>query len=476
MGIHRVASATLISPFDCAARTHFAWLVRKHATYVFAKENNPDGAIAWDSAVIIENVIVSERSEVARTVGFQTNLFERRSFGKISWSCEVLVTPERALLQEDLEYIVSGAFTPCIPMRHLSVDMSRDCFQGTLGYKNIDASIKGARIVRLASTDGVFARDCLDQIPMVQCAHRAPRKEILACLKKHADTTLLGAANATALVSRHLDLKTDTLHAAKHVEFVFTEWCGETTLYQYLMSGTKASEPCEILQLYFMLFHALSMLAAKGVSHNDLHSNNVMVRRVTPTMVSFGNYSFVTTIIPFIIDWDFGRSETVSNPELMHYAHVGIFDTQNVLFDVFGLVKTFLYHFEGVYKFKLASNAVIKSEEAQMLARTLAELFSDVRNKHAWLFYTEYTCLQADGDGKIRNVKHKCVQQTPYVVPGGGGRIDANWPDDVFTLAPTFREIGEALFERFAIFAHYAPPSDMSPKYTFPDFWDANLL
>lgn len=79
------------------------------------------------------------------------------------------------------------------------------------------------------------------------------------------------------------------------------ENCVSTSLSAFL-KGDQQSQ--EIHSVYFMLYHALSFLADKGISHNDLHSNNIRIKSVQPVIVRFGDKQFFITCIPQIIDWD----------------------------------------------------------------------------------------------------------------------------------------------------------------------------
>ena len=76
--------------------------------------------------------------------------------------------------------------------------------------------------------------------------------------------------------------------------------------------------------------------------------------------------------MPFVVDWDLGRSDAIKNPELEDYWFVGISDRANPLFDLYGLVKTFLYHREWFEKGE--GNAIATSPEATRLEETF-EIF-----------------------------------------------------------------------------------------------------
>jgi len=78
------------------------------------------------------------------------------------------------------------------------------------------------------------------------------------------------------------------------------EDCGATSLAEYWNTNGSFED---VHAIVFMLFHALSWLSKMGISHNDLHGSNVILRTIEPTCVAFGDCRFVTSTLPYIIDW-----------------------------------------------------------------------------------------------------------------------------------------------------------------------------
>lgn len=219
----------------------------------------------------------------------------------------------------------------------------------------------------------------------------------------------------------------------RSVHLLLMEDCGEVTLKRYLFSRRRKRN--DILQIFLMLFHALGVLADAGVSHNDLHLQNVVIKTVPPTVVSFGGRVFRTTAVPVIIDWDMGCSARVSNRALAFYGHVGIFDAHNPLFDLFGVTKALLYYAEG--RGGRGDDIVSGCEETQTLVKTLRELFTPVVDAHPWLFSYAFS------DEKGHRVA--TVQQTPYFPTREALEPVARWPPDVFELTPSFERIQEKI-------------------------------
>jgi serine/threonine protein kinase len=76
------------------------------------------------------------------------------------------------------------------------------------------------------------------------------------------------------------------------LHMMFMEDCLGTTLAKYL--NTEGSTE-DVHAIVFMLYHALSWLRHKGISHHDLHGNNIILRTIEPTCVTFGDCRFVTS-------------------------------------------------------------------------------------------------------------------------------------------------------------------------------------
>lgn len=215
----------------------------------------------------------------------------------------------------------------------------------------------------------------------------------------------------------------------RSVHLLLMEACGEVTLMNYVFARKRKRN--DILQIFLMVFHALRVLADAGVSHNDLHLQNIVVKTVSPTVVSFGGRVFRTTAVPVIIDWDMGCSARVSNRALEFYGHVGIFDVHNPLFDLFGVTKALLYYTEG--RGGRGDDIVAGCEETRALVKTLRELFTPVVEKHSWLFSYAFS----DEFGH----RVSTVQQTPYFPNRETREPVARWPPDVFELTPSFETI-----------------------------------
>jgi hypothetical protein len=211
--------------------------------------------------------------------------------------------------------------------------------------------------------------------------------------------------------------------ATRHVHLFAMESCGETTLADYLLKGTGDND---VLQVYLMLFHALKVLSQAGISHNDLHLRNVVVRLIAPTVVSFSGRTFITRAVPVIIDWDMGCSTRRRNRSLEELNYVGIFNKHNPLFDLFGVVKSLIWNASIISRY---SRAPINQPSARALILTLKGAFGEVVARHPWLFAFEFR----DGDGD----SFQSIQQTPYFPSTNKLEPVANWPIDIQPLTPS---------------------------------------
>jgi hypothetical protein len=211
--------------------------------------------------------------------------------------------------------------------------------------------------------------------------------------------------------------------ATRHVHLFAMESCGETTLADYLLSGTCDND---ILQVYLMLFHTLGVLNQAGISHNDLHLRNVVVQHIPPTIVRFSGRTFVTRAVPVIIDWDMGCSTRRRNRSLEELNHVGIFNAHNPLFDLFGVVKSLIWNASIIGKY---SRAPINQPSARALIRTLKGAFGEVVARHPWLFAFEFR--DRDGDA------FQSIQQTPYFPSTNKLSPVSVWPPDIQPLTPS---------------------------------------
>lgn len=407
------ASPSLDSPFDHVKRTEAAYAIREASRY-FPADVSRSVRFVCDEMLRVERTFVSERSAEARAVAFLGKLFGKPVFGKIYWRTLRGPNPENPNVEEalllQLEKLVSRGETPCLPIRHVFLSVPMRLFKKTL-------------------------------------AHPPINRELLAELKK-------APRGPGGRACRQPFGRADV------VDIVLTEKCGDATLRDYIAS-TKPGMQSDVFEAYLMLIHALSMFAKHGINHNDLHSRNVIVRRVPPVAVSLGGRRFVTTIAPFVVDWDLGRGAGVPNPRLADYDHVGIFDRENPLFDLFGLVKTFLFH---------RTHRKHPSPEMEELAELFSKLFETVRAEHEWLFEFEYH--YEDHGGRVRT--QRCVQQTPYIPARGSGRVSAKWPESVFEKTPSFEEIGDALYARVGhpLGEDEPVPEGVGGEHFFPNFFN----
>ncbi len=407
------ASPSLDSPFDHVKRPEAAYAIREASRY-FPADVSRSVRFVCDEMLRVERTFVSERSAEARAVAFLGKLFGKPVFGKIYWRTLRGPNPENPNVEEalllQLEKLVSRGETPCLPIRHVFLSVPMRLFKKTL-------------------------------------AHPPINRELLAELKK-------APRGPGGRACRQPFGRADV------VDIVLTEKCGDATLRDYIAS-TKPGMQSDVFEAYLMLIHALSMFAKHGINHNDLHSRNVIVRRVPPVAVSLGGRRFVTTIAPFVVDWDLGRGAGVPNPRLADYDHVGIFDRENPLFDLFGLVKTFLFH---------RTHRKHPSPEMEELAELFSKLFETVRAEHEWLFEFEYH--YEDHGGRVRT--QRCVQQTPYIPARGSGRVSAKWPESVFEKTPSFEEIGDALYARVGhpLGEDEPVPEGVGGEHFFPNFFN----
>jgi serine/threonine protein kinase len=221
----------------------------------------------------------------------------------------------------------------------------------------------------------------------------------------------------------------------KHVHVMLIENCGELPLSAFLKQNQRSEE---IHSIYFMLYHALAFLSEKGVSHNDLHSNNIMITDVEPSLVCFGDKQFFATCVPRIIDWDLGRAVSCTNKALREYNHVGIFDSHNSLFDLFGLTKTLFWHHEKKDYHRMAACSVIQSTDARRLVQSLRDVFKTVDAVHPWVLQYE----KPTTSGK----RLRCVQQTPFIPNKDDCVAVEKWPSDIYDLTPTYECITGAIY------------------------------
>jgi hypothetical protein len=279
----------------------------------------------------------------------------------------------------------------------------------------------------------LLARGLTPCLPFVMHEFKLPLDNGLAAWSLYNDILVKSKNNATKAGEAFGG-------PTQHVHLLAMEACGEITLADYLYSEATDAD---VLQIYLMLFHAIGVLSKAGISHNDLHLRNVVIKRVPATVVRFAGRTFVARAVPIIIDWDMGCSTRRHNRSLSDYNYVGIFNTHNPVFDLFGAVKTLIWNSE----IRAANNflqCVINQKRAKALVSVLRESFKEVVSRHPWLFAFEF--CDRDGDS------FASVQQTPYFDPSNQLKTVAAWPADIEGLAPSVDALQakiHALIERF---------------------------
>ena len=263
------------SPFDCEARASRVFDARRYWRDAVSRRGLVD--------VAVERAFATTRSERARAVGFTGRFVGRPVFAKLFWRNRIgkrafeRQNVEKSLLQRDLEAIVSRGVTPCLPFRMMSVSTTVGRFRKTRANRIIDARLRGMRIVDASEKNASFRKACTSLLP----------KDARADIEDESHRALLAAARDGRLVHETLDVKKPTLCRAGLVDVVFTEKCADRTLFDFLGDTSVDASAC-LPEVYLMLVHALSVFARRGISHTDLHSRNVVLRRVPPTVVSFG--------------------------------------------------------------------------------------------------------------------------------------------------------------------------------------------
>ena len=237
--------------------------------------------------------------------------------------------------------------------------------------------------------------------------------------------------------------------SCRGVKLLLVEDCGDVTLSTYL--GEEGGDE-DAHAIMFMLFHALSYMRGYKISHNDLHGGNIMISKTVPTRMAFGEDRFLTSSAVRIIDWDLGRSENAPNESLDDYNTVGIFDDFNPLFDVVGLVKTFVYQRD----FFTSPTCRARGVTFTRAFRTLQRLFAPLRRNHGWIFKVDHAL---DGDTKKTT---QLVQQTIFAP---NGTIEEGWPSKVFSDAPSIHAVTEALYDDMS---SSRKQFKSAPTYSFP--------
>ena len=240
---------------------------------------------------------------------------------------------------------------------------------------------------------------------------------------------------------------------ARSVHLLAMEACGDMTLSDYLCSKQTSSN--DIVQIFLMLIHALAALSKAGISHNDLHLRNIVVQVIPSTVVSFSGRVFRTSVVPIIIDWDMGCSTRQKNRSLRDYGHVGIFNTHNPVFDLFGVIKSLRWEM-SVRSHPKFKGTVMSHDISALLVATLEAAFSNVVQKYPWLF--AFYIQNEDGD------RTRCVQQTMYMPNPEATTPVAEWPSGVRRMTPSFDTLQSMLH---TLIETNSGPENDAPRFTF---------
>jgi hypothetical protein len=247
----------------------------------------------------------------------------------------------------------------------------------------------------------------------------------------------------------------DHMRRGKFLHLFALEACGDITLGQHLLA-TRTTSTGDVLPIFLMLFHALSVLARAGISHNDLHFSNIVVKRIPSTVLSVGGRVFRTSHVPVIIDWDMGSSSRRLNRSLPYYNYMGVFNEHNPLFDLYGVVKSLLWYTQ-THDTRYYKDAVLYGTDTTQLVTSLKQLFGTVVASHPWLFALKFD--DEDGDRRV------CVQQTPYIPKWSTGVAVPSWPAEVKHLTPSFETIQARLH---SMIEKSVGCVSSSPEFSFP--------
>lgn len=368
--------------FDIGRRLAVAERLRCSLRTKYGQEARPKKTKDWGKVLSLREHFASTRSsEDASCVAFSGNLDivgrNAECFVKIAYknaSDARDAAVERRILENDIRRLVSRALTPCLPL----------CM-GTFRVKN-DTGIMNWKLYG----------------------------EVLEQIKKEG-------------IVRDLNRR-------RFIDLLVTEHCGKMTLREYLLSRST-NDRNELPCIFLMLFHALEILSEHGICHGDMHFKNIVLCEVPPTVVSFDGRVFETTLVPIIVDWDIARTSRVKNTT---YSHVGIFNEQDPLFDLYGVLRTLFYTQMQSTHNSRREGAIITCPETKKFLLDITHSLREAKRRHPWLFKLEFQ----DEDGHTV----KCVQQTPYVPAGGRGR-PVKWPKDVKEVTPSFRGLRDIAYK-----------------------------
>ena len=127
-----------------------------------------------------------------------------------------------------------------------------------------------------------------------------------------------------------------------------------------------------IFSILFQVATACYALFLSNTAHNDLHPNNIMIKKIRNTVNAYNIdgmlYKQRTNIMPLLFDWDRSYVKGFANPALtpaLHYAN-----QTNELIEQRDFVKLccFVYQFLGENERELLLNLLCKNDQGiQML-------------------------------------------------------------------------------------------------------------
>jgi hypothetical protein len=224
------------------------------------------------------------------------------------------------------------------------------------------------------------------------------------------------------------------------IHMAIYEDCGDMSLARYF--NTRGSGK-QLHGIVAMIYHALAQFSTLRVSHNDLHSKNIIICRSPQSIVSLGEFTFQMKVVPKIIDWGLGRSDATPNALLEdeNINSYGIFNAYNSLFDMIGFTKLLFWHHET----STAINCRARSVEFHDIIVSLKASFKPLMEQFPALFSFE-----------------NGVQQTKFEVDG---IIKETWPEEARARCPSFEGILQSLYkgacfdEKWKCTSHHFFPS-----------------
>jgi hypothetical protein len=134
---------------------------------------------------------------------------------------------------------------------------------------------------------------------------------------------------------------------------------------------------------------------------------------------------------------------------------VGIFNTHNPVFDLFGVIKSLRWEM-SVRSHPKFKGTVMSHDISALLVATLEAAFSNVVQKYPWLF--AFYIQNEDGD------RTRCVQQTMYMPNPEATTPVAEWPSGVRRMAPSFDTLQSMLH---TLIETNSGPENDPPRFMF---------